>query len=185
MNLQLLSGTAAAIVFGSILTPCLAEESAFNRYTAEATVAMHKHDYDACEKACIRAVNEAEKYPHSTKIATSLNNLAHLYRLQDKINLAVSTAEQALRAAQDSTDPVEIAVCDNNLGKMYGMEQRYKEAEPLLKSSVDILKGKPNQKPALVYCMENYADFLKATNRKAESEKMEASAKLIREKLKK
>ena len=184
MNLQLLSGTAAAIVFGSILTPGLAEESAFNRYTAEATLAMHKHDYDACEKACIKAVNEAEKYPRSRKIATSLSNLAHLYRLQGKVNLAVSTAEKALRAAQDSIDPVEIAVCDNNLGKMYAMENRYKEAEPLLKSSVDILKDKPDQKAALMFCMENYADLLKATNRKAESDKMEASAKAIRDKLK-
>ena len=65
-----------------------AQEGLWEKYIAAGENAYKQADYAEAEKLYLAALKEAEDFGvEDTRLATSLNNLADLYRLQGKYSL--------------------------------------------------------------------------------------------------
>lgn len=81
----------------------------------------------------------------------------------------------------DADHPV-LAKYYNNLALLYKSQEKYEEAEPLLKRAIRIVeKALPNDHPQLANHYKNYSLFLHDLNREEEAAKYEAKARDIRE----
>jgi hypothetical protein len=74
-----------------------------------------------------------------------------------------------------------LALYYNNFGKLYRVQNRYEDAEPLYQHVLALIE-KVYFHPHATLVLDNYADLLRQTNREAEAEKLEARAQAIREK---
>ena len=97
------------IIFGlvlvSLLTAC-AQGSLWETYIAAGTKAYKQGHYPEAEKQIKAAVNEAEGFgPQDPRLATSLNNLALLYKTQAKYAEAEPLYKRALAIDEKALGP--------------------------------------------------------------------------------
>lgn len=93
---------------------------------------------------------------------------------ENQFKLALQEAEAA--GANDPRIPQSL----NNLANCYRQQGKFADAEPVYQRAIDIksrLSGPVS--PDLVPILENYAKMLRAANRPAEADKMEAKARAI------
>ena len=155
-------------------------------YITAAQQAYQQADYAEAEKQLEAALTEAEAFgPDDVRLATSLNNLAELYRIQGKYAEAEPLNKRSLVIDEKALGPEHPAVATslNNLALIYDAQGRYGEAEPLYKRALAIWeKALGPEHPDVATSLENYADLLRKTGRVSEAKEMEARAKAIRAK---
>jgi len=119
------------------------------------------------------AINEKVHGPEHPEVATSLNNLAEIYRAQGRyldaeplLKRAVTILEKALGPGHPS-----VATSLNNLGLVYQAQARHAEAEPLHKRSLAIREaGLPPGHPDIGQSLNNLAQMYWTQGRLAEAE---------------
>ncbi len=105
--------------------------------------------------------------------ATSLNNLANLYRAMGRYSEAEPLYERSLqiRETQLGADHPETATSLNNLAELYGTMGRYSEAEPLLRRSLQIYETQlGDDHPDTASSLNNLANLYYAMGRYSEAE---------------
>ncbi len=142
--------------------------------------------YAEAEKEFQSALAEAEKFgPSDSRLATSLNNLAQLYRAQGLYERAEPLYKRLLAIREKALGPdhPDVAMSLHNLAALYLTQSKCERAEPLYKRSLAIWeKALGPDHPDVATVLENYAQLLRDTKRKAEAQRLEKRAAAIREK---
>ena len=161
-----------------------AQGGLWETYMAAATKAYQQGNYPEAEKQLGAALKEAEGFgPQDPRLATNLNNLGELYRLQDRYAEAEQHYKWALAVLEKARRPAhpQVATSLNNLAALYHAQGRYAGAEQLYKRSLGIReKTLGPEHPHVATSLLNYAALLRATGRSDETERMETRAKAIR-----
>jgi len=164
--------------------PCLAQAAQWDVYMKDGNQAKEHGQYAEALKLYTLAIEEAEKFgPSDPRLATSLNNLAELYRTQGKYDAAEPLYKRSLAIYEKALGPdhPNVATSLENLANLYHVQGDYAKAEPLYKRSLAIReKALGPDHPNVATSLENYAKFLRATNRQTEAEKLEERAAAIR-----
>ena len=103
--------------------------------------AYQQGNYSEAEKQFTAAVKEAEGFgPQDPRLATSLNNLAVLYRTKGRYAEAESLYKRALAIDEKAlgSDHPDFASDLNNLAELYRTQGKYAEAESLYKRALAI-----------------------------------------------
>jgi len=170
------------VVFVSI--QACTQETQWRKHMAAGAKAHREGRYTDAERSFQAAVKEAEAFgPQDPRLATSLNNLAELYRLQGKYAEAEPLNKRSLAIREKALGPAhpDVANSLNNLAGLYHQQGKYNEAEPLYKRSLEIVaKALGPEHPHVVTSLENYAMLLRKTNRGVGAARMEARAEAIR-----
>ena len=106
-------------------------------------------------------------------IATTLNNLANLYRLQGKYKEAKPLLLEALAIDRASlpSHHLQLATHLNNLAELYQLQGKYKEAEPLLLEALAIGRASlPSNHPQLATYVNNLAVLYRSQGKYKEAE---------------
>src|SRR2546426_732756 len=140
---------------------------------AAAQQAYQRADFDEAERLFLSALKQAENLGATDpKLATTLNNLAELYRTQRRYAEAEPFYRRALTildTGRDS-DGLQAATVQNNLALLYYEQMRFSEAEPLSRRSLGIrekLLGPEN--PEVATTLNNLAELLRALHRYPEA----------------
>ena len=179
---------ALVLIGGVALWPMYApnQEARWESYITAAQQAYQQADYAEAEKQLEAALTEAEAFgADDVHLATSLNNLAELYRTQGKYAEAEPLNKRSLAIDERALGPEHPAVATslNNLALIYDAQGRYGEAESLYKRARAIWeKSLGPEHPDVATSLENYADLLRKTGRVSEAKETEARAKAIRAK---
>jgi len=149
--------------------------------------AYGKGDYAEAEKRLLAALKAAEKiFDEDPPLTLSLNNLAEVYRIQNKHIEAEPLIKRSLAIAEKTLGPnhPNVAANLNNLAINYSMRGMYAEAEPLYKRALEIWENTLGQEnPLILFALENYADLLRKMGRDVEAKNYEARIQKIQEKL--
>ena len=119
------------------------------------------------------AQSEAELGPDHPDVATSLNNLAELYKATGRYDEAEPLYQRSFAILGKALDPEhpDVATSLNNLAGLLYATRRYGEAEPLLQRSLAIReKTLGPDHPAVATSLNNLAELYKATDRYGEAE---------------
>ena len=120
-------------------------------------------------------------------VATSLNNLAALYRVQGRYGEAEPFHQQSLtiRREQLGADHPAVATSLNNLAALYQDQGRYVEAEPLYQESLAIRREQLGvDHPDVAISLNNLASLYQAQGRYGEAEPLyQQSLAILREQL--
>ncbi len=141
--------------------------------------------YDEAEPNLRRslAIRRADLPEGHPDIAASLNNLANLLYLQNKVAEAEPLFREALaiwRTALPAGHP-QIATGLNNLASLLDDQNEVVEAESLYRESLEILRAAlPVGHPDIAHALNNLASFLHARNKPAEAEPLYREALEIR-----
>ena len=158
----------------------------WENYVIAGGKAHDKGNYPEAEKHIAAAVKEAEGFgPQDPRLATSLNNLAEVYRLEGRYGKAEPLHRRALAIREVALGPEhpDVGTALNGLALVYDAQGRYTEAEPLLKRALAIYeKALGPEHPDMAASLENYAALRRETGRSDEAAKMEARAEAIRAK---
>ncbi len=148
--------------------------------------AFQQGRYADAAKLFLVALEQAEEFGlQDPRLATSLNNLAELYRVQGKYAETEPLYKWSLAIREKVLGPEHPDVGEslNNLALLYQTQGKYDEAEPLYKRSLSIWKmALGPEHPHVATSLENYAALLRKMNREPEAVEMEALAKAIRAK---
>ena len=120
---------------------------------------------------------------HDPRYATSLSNLANLYRALGRYGDAAPLYKRSIRIMEKTLGPEHrlVATSLNNLAELYRTQGRYDEAEPLYKRSLGIVEKTFGPKHSHVaQNLENFASMLRKTGRNTEAARIELRAKKIR-----
>jgi Tfp pilus assembly protein PilF len=171
----------------ALLPSCAGDEGpTWEEQIAAGHQAFELGDYPEAESQLEPALETAEAFgPQDPRLATSLNELALLYRHQGRYEEAEPLYKRALAIREKALGPdhPRVATVLNNLGTLYYAQDRYAEAEPLIKRALAIYeKALGADHPRVAALLENYAALLRKTGRGAEATKMKARAKAIRAK---
>ncbi len=165
---------------------CSAEETPWETYNSAGNKAYEQGDYAEAEKQWLAGLREAEKFgEQDPRYATSLNNLAGVYRTQGRYAQAEPLYQRSLAIKEKALGPEHPAVATglNNLAALYIAQGKYTEAEPLYQRALLVLtRAVGPEHPHVATMLENYARMLRVLNRHDEAEKMEARAQAIRAK---
>ena len=129
----------AMLVALSLLTACA--QTPWQKYNDAGVMAQEQARYAEAEELYLAALKEAESFgEQDTRLATSLNNLAELYRLQGKYIEAEPLHQRSLAIMEKALGPEhpDVAVSLNNLGLLYKAQGKYAEAEPLYQRALAI-----------------------------------------------
>ena len=148
--------------------------------------AYQQGHYDEAQRNFESALKEAEQFgSDDARLATSLNDLASVYKAQGKYAEAEPLHKRALAIREKALGPEhpDVAKRFNNLALLYHVQGRYAEAEAfyMLALSIDEKSLEPEH-PNLALRLENYAALLRETGRPDNAEELEARAKAIRAK---
>jgi tetratricopeptide (TPR) repeat protein len=105
--------------------------------------------------------------------ATSLNNLANLYREQGRYEQAAPLSQQALEITKQvlGTNHPDYAQSLNNLATLYKSQGRYEQAEPLYLKGLEIRKQvQGTDHPDYATSLNNLANLYRARGRYEEAE---------------
>jgi tetratricopeptide (TPR) repeat protein/CHAT domain-containing protein len=119
-------------------------------------------------------------------VATSLNNLAELYRSQGRYEQAEPLYEQALDMIKRlfNGDHPAVATSLNNLAGLYYSQGRYEQAEPLLKQALEMIKRLFNgDHPAVATSLNNLAGLYESQGRYEQAEPLLKQALEMRKRL--
>jgi tetratricopeptide (TPR) repeat protein len=119
------------------------------------------------------AIDRREALPDPTPLATSLNNLAGLYKSQGRYPEAEPLYRRSLqiREQQLGADHPDTATSLNNLAALYYSQGRYPEAEPLYRRSLQIREQQLGaDHPDTATSLNNLAALYKSQGRYPEAE---------------
>lgn len=140
-------------------------------------IAEQGGDLPRAEAHCRQALLILEGSGHTQDLVAGLGTIGYILLRQKKLQEAQAKLERGLQlirgdAAEES--PVAAALM-SNLAQCYHMQGKCHEAEPLFERAIGIdqrMLGPDH--PNLLYAMQNYARFLRATKRKAAAKKAES-----------
>ncbi len=146
--------------------------------------AYREGDYTQAEEQFAAALTVAVGFgPQDPRLATSLNNLAELYRVQGKYADAEPLYLRALAIVEKALGPEhpDVAASLNNLAALYHTQGRYAEAEPLFERSLAIReKVLGPEHPDVATSLNNLAVLYQAQGKYAEAEPLyERSLKIV------
>jgi tetratricopeptide (TPR) repeat protein len=118
--------------------------------------------YAEAEPLLIRglATREQALGPDDPAVATSLSDLAELYRDQGKYTQAEPLYQRALAIRERALGPghLDVATILDNLTELYRIQSKYAQAETLLTRALAISEQTPGpQNPATARCLNNLA----------------------------
>jgi len=116
-------------------------------------------------------------------VATSLNNLAELYRAKADYDKAEPLYKRALAINEKAFGPdhPNVAPILNNLAELYNAKADYDKAEPLYKRALAINeKALGPDHPKVAETLENLAKLYRATKRTTEAKELEKRAAKIK-----
>jgi len=129
------------LAFGGC-APDQAHSTEWKMLSAEATSLYRQGQYDRAVEMTKKALEVAEKAggPNHPDVATSLNNLAEMYRTQGRYAQAEPLYKRALAIYEKALGPdhPDVATSLNNLAELYRTQGQYAQAEPLYKRSLAI-----------------------------------------------
>ena len=108
---------------------------------AAGNAAYQQGKYLEAEGLFVTALDVAERFgPEDPRLATSLNNLALLYKSQGRYEAAEPLHKRALAIKEKALGPdhPDVATSLNNLAGLYRAQGRYEAAEPLDKRALVI-----------------------------------------------
>jgi tetratricopeptide (TPR) repeat protein len=117
-------------------------------------------------------------------VATSLNNLAYLYKSQGRYPEAEPLYLEALDLRKQllGDNHPDVATSLNNLGQLYYSQGRYPEAEPLLLEALDLIKRLlGDDHPDVATSLNNLAGLYYSQGRYPEAEPLYLQALAIAE----
>ncbi len=170
----------------ALWTTALAQQTQWEKLNGAGMEAYERDHYAEAEKLWLAALKEAETFGgEDPRLATSLNNLAELYRAQGRYAQAGPRYRRALAIREKALGPEhpQVATSLNNLAELYRVQGKYAQAEPLYQRALAIWqKALGPEHPQVAMVLENYTVLLHRLNRDAEADKMEARAQAIRAK---
>jgi len=119
------------------------QETRWDSIMADAVKAYQQADYAQAETLLLAALKEAEKFGNQDpRLATSLNNLAELYRAQGNYEQAEPLHQRALAIWEKALGPehLDVGASLNNLAGLYHAQGNYAEAEPLYQRALAIVE---------------------------------------------
>ena len=130
-------------------TQILAEETKWKESMTAATQALQQRRYTQAEQLLLAALREAKDFgEQDSRLATTLNRLAELYRLQRKYEQAEPLYQRALKIREKALGPEhpDVATTLNNLAFLYAFQDspkaplghKYGQAEPLYQRALAI-----------------------------------------------
>jgi tetratricopeptide (TPR) repeat protein/transcriptional regulator with XRE-family HTH domain len=131
------------------------------------------------------SIREQLLEPEHPGIAYPLNNLAEFYCEQGQYEQAESLARRALTIREQALGPEhsDTATSLNTLAVIYLKQGKYMEAEPLFHHALSTREQVLGyEHPNLLAILENYADLLQRLHRYEDATRLEARARIIREK---
>ena len=146
-----------------------AGEAAWERYNQAGMSAYQRGDYAEATKQWEAALKEAQGFgAQDPRFATSLNNLAELYRAQGRYGEAEPLFKRSLAIWEKALGPEhpEVAASLNNRALLYQAQGRYGEAEPLFKRSLATYeKALGPEHPNIAASLNNLAELYRAQGR--------------------
>jgi len=139
------------------------------------------------EKQFEAALEEAEGFgSRDLRIATSLNNLAVLYKLQGRYREAEPLLLRALAIREQAlgSEHPDVAQSLDNLAGLYHSQGYHREAEPLLRRALAIYESRLGaEHPGVAQSLNSLAGLYQAQGRYAEAEPLYQRALAIYEKV--
>ena len=131
--------------------------------------------YGEAEPLYGRALSIRERVlgPEHCEVASSLNNLAELYRTQGRYAEAEPLYERALAILEKALGPEhpQVATCLNNLARLYQKQGEYPKAKPLHERALAIReKVLGPAHPDVADSLNNLAELYQTQDRYAEAE---------------
>ncbi|MFQ5896988.1 MAG: tetratricopeptide repeat protein [Candidatus Methylomirabilia bacterium] len=168
------------------LAAACASGMSWERHMVAGVRSYHQGRHAEAERSFQAALKEAERRgPEDPRVATTLNNLAVLYKAQGQYAQAEPLYQRALAIKGKVLGPEHpsLATSLNNLAGLYVAQGEYARAEPLYKRALAIVESTLGpEHPRVAATLMNYATLLRATNREAEAAELEARAEAIRAK---
>ncbi len=178
---RLIVALALCLVVASAV---LAQQEKWNELNQQVVKLYQDGKYTEATVIAEKSLEVAENAfgPDNASVATSLNNLADLYRWQGKYSEAEALYKRSLTIREKALGPdhPDVATSLNNLAEMYSAQGKYSQAEPLYKKSLEIMERKlgPNH-PDLARFLSNQAQMYKQMgNKKKASECEECPQKI-------
>ncbi len=170
----------------SLALPAYAQEALWKDLRVKVRTLYHQGRYTEATKVAQEALKVAENTfgPDHPNLATSLNNLAELYRrLQGKYAAAEPLYQRALGIREKALGPShpQVATSLNNLAELYYTQGKYAAAEPLYKRALAIWeKALGPDHPQVATVLKNMARLYKEAGRVDEAIRWEKRANAIR-----
>ncbi len=158
------------------------------RYVNQAGIAAYEGgDYQSAQKFLEQALSIREDVLDSdnVEIATSLDNLAALYRTQGKFDEVEPLHRRALAIMEKALGPEHprVAITLQHLAGLYKTQGKYDEAEPLYRRALEIEeKALGSEHPRVAITHDNLAVLYSAQGRYDEAEPLYRRALVIEEK---
>jgi CHAT domain-containing protein/Tfp pilus assembly protein PilF len=158
-----------------------------SRLNSRATELLNGGRYSEAEPLYKRALAIREKVlgPDHPDVATSLNNLAALYYIEERYADVELLYERSLAIREKALGPdhPNVAISLSNLAELYRVQGRYADAEPLHKRSLAIMEKRlgPDH-PDVAISLNNLAALYKAQGRYADAEPLHKRSLAILEK---
>ncbi|HEU4855177.1 MAG TPA: tetratricopeptide repeat protein [Nitrosospira sp.] len=164
-----------------------AQSVEWQKLNKEVTTLYQKGQYDQAIAVAKKALDVAEKepVPHPPTIATSLNNLALLYKSRGQYPQAESLYKRALAIREKAfgTDHPDVAQSLNNLAGLFDTQGQYAQAEPLYKRSLAIWeKALGADHPDVATSLNNLAGLYQTQGQYLQAESLYKRALAIKEK---
>src|SRR5712691_4310083 len=115
-------------------SPASPQEDLWKRDVAAGRHAYQEGRYAEAERLFQSAIKEAERFgPEDPRVATTLNNLAELYRAQRKYAQAEPLYRRALAINEKTLGPAHpnVGATLHNLAGLYHAQGKYAQAESL------------------------------------------------------
>ncbi len=163
-----------------------AQTGQWEKYMAAADAAYQTGNFAEAEKQFGAALKEAVRFgPKDTRLATSLNNLAFIYKVQGKYADAEPLYERSLAIVEETLGlgHPRLATSLDNLAGLHHEQGNYAEAEPLYKRSMAVReKALGPGHPDVAQSLNNLAELYYEQGRYAEAEPLYKRALAIWEK---
>ena len=175
------------LILGLSRPPAVAQNTLWETLNEQVKALYKAGEYDKGVRVAEQALKVAEKSfgPNDPSVATSLNNLAELYRVQGKYAEAEPLFERSLAITEKALgkDHPSVATSLNNLAGLYRAQGKYAEAEPLYERSLAIYeKALGKDHPSVATSLNNLAGLYDEQGKYAEAEPLYERSLAIMEK---
>ncbi len=174
------------LLLALVVSTGLSQEAGWDDWTTLGVRAYQEGHYAEAEKNLSAALRAAEQFgEQDPRLATSLHNLATLYRQQARYPEAQTLFERAVAVFEKTVGPddPQLAASLSSLAWLYHQEGRFAQAEPLYRRSLSIFEKTLGTEHADVAAnLNDLAEIYRAQGRTAEAEPLYRRALVILEK---
>ena len=173
MNLRRVAGGVLSFLLLFAMLACQAR-SRWDEYLSNGAKAYEQRRYSEAEQWLQDALREAERFrPNDSRLATTLDDLAEVYRAQGKFAEAAPLYERSMAIREKAVGPEhsDLVGTLNGLADLYRAQGKFAEAEPLYRRALTILEQKHGRgHPEVGASLESLADLYQAEGKFAEAE---------------